>query len=283
MKPRLTPPNKETLGLLAGLVSIAILLGMDQRSPRLPPFMLGGGRLHVVVVHLPIGVLLALALVEIRCLRRPTENAIAARRLALLGAIGAEAAAVLGLLLARTGNHDPDLLSRHQWAGVGVAALACGAFSLRSGPAPIRRPRLYVATLGSCLALLTYAGHQGGALTHGSDYLSNILGGARPARPRPSAHDILAGRCFRCHGKETARAELHLDTHDGLLRGGKSGSPAVVPDDHTAGELMRRVRLPRDAKGAMPPPPRPGLSAEEILVLIDWISAGAPASAGTGL
>ena len=55
------------------------------------------------------------------------------------------------------------------------------------------------------------------------------------AAAKPSSLDfnrdiqpILAASCVRCHGPRKTEAELRLDTHAGLLKGGESG-PAVVP------------------------------------------------------
>jgi mono/diheme cytochrome c family protein len=87
--------------------------------------------------------------------------------------------------------------------------------------------------------------------------------------------------CFECHGPEKQRGELRLDTRAAALAGGETG-PAVVPDKTDRGELLRRVALPADAKGAMPPRGE-RLSAKQLQLLRDWIDQGAewPAAGGT--
>ena len=41
-------------------------------------------------------------------------------------------------------------------------------------------------------------------------------------------HQILVGRCIRCHGGKTTESELDLTNRTGLLKGGSSGA-AIVP------------------------------------------------------
>ncbi len=87
---------------------------------------------------------------------------------------------------------------------------------------------------------------------------------ASQAAPADFARDIfpvLQRACFECHGPDTQKAGLRLDT--------ASSKHADI-----GSELLRRVALPKENKEAMP---RRGnrLSAAEITHLRDWINAGA--------
>jgi FtsH-binding integral membrane protein len=95
-----------------------------------------------------------------------------------VGLLAALAAAGFGWLLARAGDYDATLLERHRWLGTGFAGLALVLFLLRA------RPRAYAVALVTSLALLGAAGHVGGSLTHGSDFLT----WADPGGPRPHLH-----------------------------------------------------------------------------------------------
>src|SRR5690606_8160331 len=69
-------------------------------------------------------------------------------------------------------------------------------------------------------------------------------------------------------------AGLRLDTRDGALAGGESGSPAIVPGRHADSRLYQLV------SGAEPslimPPKGAPLTAAEQSAIAAWIDAGAP-------
>ena len=52
---------------------------------------------------------------------------------------------------------------------------------------------------------------------------------------------ILANNCYACHSAQVARpkAGLLLDTREGMLKGGASGSPAVVQLHESSGRSSR--------------------------------------------
>jgi hypothetical protein len=229
------------------------------------------GRLHVVVLHLPIGILVALGLVELRAWWRASAAPSASWSLALLGSVSAVLTAALGVLLSQNGNYDPTLLFRHKWLGIGVAACSVVAFVLKAAGA---NKRAYRSMLAVSCVLLLLGGHQGGSLTHGSGFLFASAPSVDVVDGNPAAA-VLATHCYECHGSTQQESGLRLDQRDAILVGGDSGEPAVVPGRATASNLVRRVTLPRTDEDVMPPDGRQRLSAEEMLVLIDWINAGA--------
>ena len=231
------------------------------------------GRLHVVVLHVPIGVFVALAVVELRAWWRssPTSSRSAAWSLALLGGVSAVVTAAFGVFLSWNGNYEPTLLFRHKWLGIAVAGCAVVVFALK---ARTGHERGYRGMLMLTLALLVVGGHQGGSLTHGTTFL--FAGGAEAELIDASpAALVLETHCYECHGASQQESGLRLDDRGAVLAGGESGEPALVPGKAMASELVRRVTLPRADDDAMPPDGRQRLSAEEMLVLIDWIHAGA--------
>ncbi len=84
---------------------------------------------------------------------------------------------------------------------------------------------------------------------------------------------ILADRCFACHGPDAAERQggLRLDDADAALQAGDSGEVAIVPGDPSASELLRRIES--DSEGEVMPPPETNkhLSAEEKELLRRWI------------
>src|ERR1051326_6489864 len=87
-------------------------------------------------------------------------------------------------------------------------------------------------------------------------------------------HPLLEAKCFGCHGEAKDReGEFDMRTREGLLKGGESGKPAIVPGDPERSSLLQAVL--RKGKLKMPPKDRNKLSSEEIEVLRKWIAAGA--------
>ena len=84
---------------------------------------------------------------------------------------------------------------------------------------------------------------------------------------------ILRDQCFRCHGDKSTGG-LSLNSREAALQGGDSTTPAVVPGDVSASELMRRIRS-TDPDERMPPG-ETALSAEQIATLEGWVKDGAP-------
>ena len=88
---------------------------------------------------------------------------------------------------------------------------------------------------------------------------------------------ILAEHCSQCHGVDQAAREggLRVDTREGILTGGDSGNPAVVPGKSSESELVRRI-LSSDPDTVMPPPQHDNpLSPDETELLRQWIDGGA--------
>jgi hypothetical protein len=86
---------------------------------------------------------------------------------------------------------------------------------------------------------------------------------------------LLEARCFGCHGEPKDReAEFDMRTRAGLLKGGESGQPALVPGDPDKSRMFQAVL--RKGKLKMPPKERNRLTGEEIEILRKWIAAGAP-------
>lgn len=84
---------------------------------------------------------------------------------------------------------------------------------------------------------------------------------------------LLAARCFRCHGPETAESELRLDIRDSAFRGGESGEPAIAPFAADQSHLLQLVTS-TDRESRMPPEGEP-LTSQQVALVRDWIDQGA--------
>jgi hypothetical protein len=89
---------------------------------------------------------------------------------------------------------------------------------------------------------------------------------------------ILSDNCFACHGPDAKqrKAKLRLDTQDGILAELRDGGHAIVPGKATESVLLQRVTA-ENPKERMPPA-KTGkrLTAQQIILLRQWIEEGAP-------
>jgi uncharacterized membrane protein len=132
------------------------------------------GRLHPLLVHFPIGLILAAAAAELAAIHtgRADWRAIAAANVRAGAATGA-LTAVAGWGLASSPLVQPSrLLAWHGWMGAAGAVGAIGAavLSIGAGDPTRRRRRLaYRAALFGAAALVAVAGHLGGTLVWSAD------------------------------------------------------------------------------------------------------------------
>ena len=84
---------------------------------------------------------------------------------------------------------------------------------------------------------------------------------------------ILSEHCFACHGMDDPKGGLRLDFAEHAYQGGKSGFPAIAPNDLEESEILNRV-ISTDMDERMPPKGDP-LKPEQIKLLRQWISSGA--------
>jgi mono/diheme cytochrome c family protein/uncharacterized membrane protein len=260
---------------------------------RTPEILLFVGRLHPLAVHLPIGFLVLLVVLEtLSCSRRfRGANASAGYILALL-VPAAWASALFGWLLSNSGEYETRLLQLHRALGFATAFLCTWVAILHW----CRWKRLYTVSLYLNAVVLGAAGHFGGSLTHGSDYLVRhapkpikaILGQRGASTANASADQgkgvfastiqpILQKRCGACHNPEKHKGGISFDTLGALLRGGENGS-VVIPGDAARSPLLQRLLLPVEHEDHMPPAGKPQPTAEEVALLRWWINAGAGAN-----
>jgi uncharacterized membrane protein len=133
------------------------------------------GRLHPLLLHFPIGLILAAAAAELVAIHtgRADWRAIAVANVRAGAAMGA-LAAIAGWRLASGNFVEPSgLLAWHGWLGGAAAVAALGAALLSTGAGDRARHRLvaYRAALFGAAALVAVAGHLGAALVWGADFV----------------------------------------------------------------------------------------------------------------
>ena len=230
------------------------------------------GKLHPLIVHLPIGILLFnVVLVFLTRL----EAYQAAKKILSwslgLGTLSAIGACATGWFLSQNGGYEETTLDFHKYLGIGVAALATGLFVFKKQENRIGSIALAV--------LLSVAGHFGGNLTHGENYLfttentANTVHkdsdgeGGKNGKPvieniqkavvfKDLIQPILNEKCVSCHGATKQKGQLRLDEMAAILRGGKNGATLVAGQAEQS-LMIKRLLLDIHEEEHMPPKGKP--------------------------
>ena len=133
-----------------------------------------------MLLHLPIGFLIAWTIMETVSLARPALNLRPACGLLLwLTVLSAIPAAIAGTLLASAGGYDATLLFRHRLFGSATVIICIWLIVVRTisgvGSGKKRFSPVYHGLIFINLIILSLAGHLGGSLTHGSNYLTKYM------------------------------------------------------------------------------------------------------------
>jgi uncharacterized membrane protein len=253
------------------------------------------GRLHPVVLHLPIGALFTILVAEVWLWRAKEGQA---QRL-LLGLYGfafltALMAVVTGLILHEEDAYGGSTLDLHEKLGIatGVVSmvLIVVAFFAARQAAAAKNPWIGLRRLGLALALglITVTGHYGGELTHGKGFLfeygpaflqepSDVVAVEITAEAtvfEAAINPIIQNYCVYCHDDETTKGKLRMDSPEAIRAGGSSG-PLFVPGDVENSLMLQRLHLPDEHEDHMPPIEKRQPSRAEIAALGWWIENGA--------
>ena len=265
------------------------------------------GRLHPLVVHFPIGLLIIGFVLELFTLNKKNQEFRSAINILLtIGAISAVLAVTLGWFLEEQDDYSGNILTLHKWSGITTAILATCTVLLHKQVIRNNQRHLLKAYRGLLVTTVlgvSIAGHFGASLTHGPDFLTSVLPWNKhevfPRNPNfdlaefsnaettpgdlnktqvadlnLEVRSIFAHNCYKCHSSEKIKGELRLDKKDFVMKGGESG--AVITAGHPEeSEMIRRLLLPRDDEESMPPKGKT-LAEKEIATLQFWIKAGAP-------
>ncbi|MBT9188276.1 DUF1549 domain-containing protein [Zobellia russellii] len=259
------------------------------------------GRLHPLLVHFPIGLLVVAFLFEMstvggkrKGLRTGTYCMIYA------GAIFSIFSAFFGWLLRTQEDYSGDLVDNHQYTGIATAILASITILILRATLKGRITdfRLYRTSLTLTIVVLTIAGHLGANLTHGEDYLTSVLPGNNEGYDHTKGlalltdlkesdsltieqldklnlevRSILAHNCYQCHNENKQKGNLVLDSKEGVFAGGDSGK-AIEAGNPLKSELYRRITLSPNDDEVMPKKGK-ALKDNEIALIKLWIKNGA--------
>ena len=238
------------------------------------------GRFHPIILHLPIGGLAALFVMEIINSYRPQLNLDSACSILLwFSVITVIPSAILGFVLASSGNYDDELLNLHKWLGWLTALVCVWLLYFNS-----KSKKTYRVFLFTNVIFLLFAGHFGGQLTHGKDYLTkympismkkvlnidderNYLVVDRKIDSLSTGatyytnqiKPIIENYCYKCHGQEKQKGDMRFDNIDWDMVNGF--------DAEKWNMMLNEINL-----GEMPPSDELQLSEDDRRILVDWIT-----------
>lgn len=221
------------------------------------------GRAHPLLVHLPIGILIVALLIMLLSRREKWRHWQAALPAILLAAvISAVFTCITGYLLSLDGGYDEKLLQTHMYLGIGVAVVSILLYILERKPGRHVRASMFAAA--GMLLLISAAGHYGGSLTHGDDYLTAAmpeglkkLTGIKTTAANHAAYTnigdarlyedlvqpVLMNRCYGCHNEQKLKGGLRLESVALIRKGGEHG-PVLKDSLPEESELFKRLLLP---------------------------------------
>ncbi|TQO39741.1 putative membrane protein [Arenibacter algicola] len=237
----------------------------------LPSLVSWVGRWHPLVLHFPIVLLLIAIFLGLSGQKVPDL-------LLTAGVISALVTAVSGFFLGNGSPAKGDLLFWHQWFGAGVALLAALWYGLSQMQLD---QKIYTKGVQVALVVLVVVtGHYGGMVTHGEEFLALPTERRQEKIPidpiiyKDIVTRILDGKCVSCHNPNKQKGELVMTDLAALLKGGESGN-TLVPGEPEQSELIKRLHLPKEDEGYMPPEGKTPLNEVEIAILERWIALGA--------
>ena len=235
------------------------------------------GRLHPIILHLPIGFLAIAFLMQL------TKKEVLRPAIGFTlkwGMIASIVAAASGYFLSQEGGYNDQILCWHKWSGIGTALLSVTAYFLF-----LKKSRYYFPAFISVIITLLATGHFGGSLTHGSDFLWEPFQ-EKEARPvivnadeafvyQDLIKPIFNEKCNSCHNESKNKGDLLLTSEAYILKGGKTGASFIA--GNVGNSLMfERIHMNPIEKKHMPPKGKKQLTEDEIKLLEWWVTAGAP-------
>lgn len=252
------------------------------------------GRFHVLALHIPIGIIVVLFVLELLA-KRPKYRYLesASPFLWTTAAVSAVVTVALGYMHFAEGGFEGYAASQHRLFGTVLAILVTVVAILRTSKFAPKYLPVYLPAATLMLILASITGHYGGNLTQGSTFLIEYapqpirsLFGLPPRRPpveNLSAADpfldlvgpMFQSRCSGCHNEDKHESDLVLTSYEGLIKGGESGS-VVIAGRPEFSELLDRISLPKDDEDFMPAEGKTPLTDAEVRIIEWWIKAGLP-------
>lgn len=276
--------NPQPIGFLKSLTLFILFLttflfAFESRI-ELPVWLQITGRLHPLLLHVPIGIIvLAVLLLLLRAQFKSKQFVLLMTYLLLFITLSAAFTAFFGLLLAIGGDYSADTLQQHKVSGLILAWLSYVVLWFYQSSSEI-----IVLKHGSIVLLLgvvMFVGHTGAGLTHGENFIWEPLQTTEPnldpetvSLYQLAVMPVLEKKCFSCHNEKKAKGKLIMTVADKFKQGGESGA-VFIPGNPDSSRMIQFIHLPLKHDDHMPPDGKPQLTQPEIQLLQAWIKSGA--------
>ena len=266
-----TIKKKRIDSLVFGLSVFLIFCLIFEPYIELPDLIGWLGNWHPILLHFPI-VLLVLAVYVSLVQKKTSYNLLTLATLTVL------ITAITGFFLSLGSNNKGDILFWHQSLGAGLALFTTLWYWLdrqKLGQLKLTKVLQVLIVIGTVLA-----GHFGGMITHGEDFLALPSSSNLKAIPKdPIIYEhiiarIVEQKCASCHNSNKQKGEYTMVSLRDIVKGGKTGK-AIDLDHPKDSELLKRLHLPREDEEHMPPTEKKQLTSTEIQLIEEWINIGA--------
>jgi Chitobiase/beta-hexosaminidase C-terminal domain/Planctomycete cytochrome C len=258
---------------------LLVFLLIFESKVSLPLVMSPLGRMHPLLLHIPIG--FSVFLVLLFLFRKEFDSATfqkISKLLLTLTGLSLSIVALMGFFLSQEGGFDENILNFHKWSGAAVSVFCYGLILFYD------KIKFYANSSGSwtLLSIMALTGHFGASITHGENYLfepfqakeSKVVFTENSSLYAASVYPILEAKCIACHNDKKIKGELNMSSIDKIMKGGKNGA-IWKAGDALQSHIIQRANLPIDDKKHMPPRGKTQLTTEEIVILTSWINEGA--------
>ncbi|WP_296704521.1 c-type cytochrome domain-containing protein [Algoriphagus sp.] len=260
------------------------------------------GRFHPILVHLPIGIL-AFGIILVFLSKKGSTQYLESIRLAfLLGGVAAVFSSISGFLQYQNEGFSWDTVQFHLIFG--WATVLASFWLYYEAKKSTSFPEKFKLKSSGLFALMLFTGHLGGNITHGEEYLIEVLppelqsllgfekepekglvlpeqGWEQLAYYDQVIQPIINQNCKSCHNPKNLKGELDLTSYEALIKGGEDGS-ILTSGNADQSALYSRLILPKDDEDHMPPKEKRQPEKEAIELIKAWVELGGNTSSKLG-
>jgi hypothetical protein len=270
--------NRIVFNVVFCIQILLVFLMFVEDQVELPTWLQVAGRLHPLILHLPIGFIIFLAVIAAFQKQFPADSGRQVFHIGLLvTSLSASLAALFGFFLSLQDDYGSEALMRHKISGT---ALSWFCYALLLWHYNRGKWKLFYGLGALTLVTVIIAGHTGAVLTHGQNFvLAPISTPPELTVDNASVYEfavqpILEKKCFSCHNETKAKGGLIMTDVAKFKEGGKNGK-AWVEGKPEESRMIKAFFLPLSHDEHMPPDGKPQLTAVEISTIEAWIKSGA--------